>query len=52
MHNEDDIILAPGELDYLRGIFQSRAMIYPRGGHLGNLAYKDNVAHVVEFFRR
>ncbi|QBQ55806.1 alpha/beta fold hydrolase [Nitrosococcus wardiae] len=48
--NEDDPILAPGELEYLREVFQSRAKIYPRGGHLGNMAYKDNVAYMVNFF--
>lgn len=50
MTNEDDPILAPGELEYLRDIFQSRAKIYPEGGHLGNIAYKENVAHMVNFF--
>jgi predicted alpha/beta-fold hydrolase len=47
MTNADDPILAPGELEYLREIFQSRAKIYPRGGHLGNMEYKDNVAYMV-----
>ncbi len=49
--NEDDLILQPGELDYLRWVFQSRAKIYPRGGHGGNIDYKDNIAHLVEFFQ-
>lgn len=48
--NADDPILAPGELEYLREVFQSRAKIYPRGGHLGNMGYKDNVAYMVNFF--
>ena len=36
--NADDVILAPGELDYLRSIFGERARIFPTGGHCGNLA--------------
>lgn len=48
--NEDDPILAPGDLEYLRDIFQSRAKVYPKGGHLGNIAYKENVAYMINFF--
>jgi len=50
MTNEDDIILAPGELDFLRSVFGGRARIYVTGGHLGNLAHKDNVADIIAFF--
>jgi hypothetical protein len=51
VHNEDDIILAPGEIDFFREVFGSRAMIYPAGGHLGNMAYRENVEYMVEVFR-
>jgi hypothetical protein len=51
MTNENDFILTPGELDYLRQLFGERAMIYPRGGHLGNLEYKENLAYMVDFFK-
>ncbi len=51
VHNADDIILAPGELDYLRDVFEERAKIYPHGGHCGNLAYKDNIDYLVQFFQ-
>lgn len=51
VHNADDIILAPGELNYLEEIFGERAKIYPYGGHCGNLAYKDNIAYLVQFFQ-
>jgi predicted alpha/beta-fold hydrolase len=51
IHNEDDIILLPGEIDYLRDVFGSRATIFPHGGHCGNMAYPDNVAAMVGFFR-
>lgn len=49
--NEDDLILQPGEIDYLRDLFGSRATIYPHGGHCGNMGYPDNVAAMVGFFQ-
>jgi hypothetical protein len=51
MTNENDFILTKDELDYLRQLFGERAKIYPRGGHLGNLEYKENLAYMVDFFR-
>ena len=51
MTNENDFILTKDELDYLRQLFGERARIYPRGGHLGNLEYKDNLAYMVAFFK-
>ncbi len=51
MTNENDFILATGELEYLRQLFGDRAKIYPRGGHMGNLEYKDNMAYLVGFFK-
>ena len=52
MHNEDDIILEPGEIDFFRDVFGDRAKIYPHGGHCGNMSYRDNVAHMVDTFTR
>jgi pimeloyl-ACP methyl ester carboxylesterase len=51
VHNEDDIILAPGEIDFFRDTFRSRAHIYPKGGHCGNMAYRDNVDYMVNYFK-
>ena len=51
IHNVDDIILAPGEIDYFRDVFGDRAKIYPRGGHCGNMAHRDNLAYTVGFFK-
>ena len=51
MTNEDDIILAPGEIDFFRSVFGSRAKIYVKGGHCGNLPYRDNVADMIAFFK-
>ncbi|HPK54352.1 MAG TPA: alpha/beta hydrolase [Smithellaceae bacterium] len=50
--NADDFILAPEEIDYLRRVFGERARIYPRGGHLGNLEYRDNMLEFVGFFKQ
>ena len=52
MTNENDFILTRVERDYLRQLFGERVKIYPRGGHLGNLAYKENLAYMVEFFKQ
>jgi hypothetical protein len=51
MTNENDFILTKVELDYLKQLFGERAKIYPRGGHLGNLEYKDNLTYMVDFFK-
>ena len=48
--NENDFILTSDELAYLKELFGERARIYPRGGHLGNLDYKDNMAYMTGFF--
>ena len=52
MHNRDDIIMAPGEIDWLEQVFGQRAEIYPTGGHCGNMDHRDNVAHMIDFFSR
>ncbi|NPU83366.1 MAG: alpha/beta hydrolase [Syntrophaceae bacterium] len=52
MTNEDDFILTKEEVDYLRGLFGERARIYPRGGHMGNLEYRDNMADFIGFFKQ
>ncbi len=52
MHNEDDIILAAGEIDFFPRVFGRRAKIYPKGGHCGNIEFRDNVAHMVDVFLR
>ena len=49
VHNVDDVILVPGEIEFLRTTFGERAFIYPRGGHLGNLALAETQADYVGF---
>ena len=50
MHNVDDIILEPGEINFFSEVFGERATIYPYGGHIGNINYRDNVAHMLATF--
>ena len=50
VHNQDDIILKEGEIDWLVDVFGDRAKIWPRGGHLVNMRYKENVEYMFEFF--
>lgn len=47
MHNQDDLILEPGEIEFFRRVFGERAKIYPYGGHCGNMDYRDNVMHML-----
>ena len=51
MGNEDDLILAPEDLSFLKEVFGSRARIFPYGGHLGNLMYSANVFYMIDFFK-
>ena len=47
--NADDIILGPGELQYLEGVFGARARIFPTGGHLGNVFHPQVARAIVGF---
>lgn len=38
--NADDIILAPGDVDFFRRTFDGRSRIFPNGGHCGNMRYR------------
>lgn len=38
VHNEDDFLLRESDISYLRRLFGSRAVFFPFGGHLGNVA--------------
>ena len=52
MGNEDDLILTAADLVFLKDVFGSRAKIYPYGGHCGNMSYTENVAYMLNFFKR
>ncbi len=49
IHNEDDIILMPGDIDYLQSVFGNKARIFPTGGHLGNMSHPDVVSFMIDF---
>ena len=51
MHNVDDLILEPGEIDFFSRVFGDRAKIYPKGGHCGNMEFRDNVPYMVGVFQ-
>ena len=40
--NENDII-------FLKDVFKDRLVVYPRGGHCGNMFYKENVDVMLKF---
>jgi len=46
--NADDIILAPGHLEFLRRTFGARAKVFPHGGHLGSLQHRDFAAAILK----
>lgn len=49
--NSNDLILAPGELDYLKSTLGNRVKVYPAGGHMGNILHKTNVADMLAFLK-
>ena len=49
MHNEDDVIMVAGEVDYLKNIFRDRAKIFPAGGHCGNMVHPDVTRFMTNF---
>jgi hypothetical protein len=40
----------PGEIDKLKTLFPQRTILYPHGGHLGNINYSQNVNDILEYF--
>jgi len=50
--NADEIILTPGELDYLREQFRGRAIVFPHGGHCGNIDHRDVAAAMTRYFEQ
>jgi hypothetical protein len=49
--NSDEIILADGELEYLKSVMGDRITVYPGGGHCGNIDHKTNVADMIAFLK-
>ena len=49
--NEDDFILAERDKEFIETVFKDRALIYPVGGHCGNMFYQTNVEKMLEFLK-
>ena len=47
--NADELILNEKDIEYLKDVFKDRLIIYPKGGHCGNMFYKENVDVMVKF---
>jgi pimeloyl-ACP methyl ester carboxylesterase len=50
MHNEDDFIINAEDISFLKNTFGSRLTLYPKGGHVGNLWYKENLEKILSTF--
>jgi len=42
MHNADDILINRKSIEELKETLRDRVILYPYGGHLGNLWYPEN----------
>ena len=47
--NADELILNEKDINYLKDVFKDRLVIYPKGGHCGNMFYKENVDVMLKF---
>ena len=47
--NADELILDEKDINYLKDVFKDRLVIYPKGGHCGNMFYKENVDVMLKF---
>lgn len=47
--NADELILDEKDINYLKEVFKDRLVIYPKGGHCGNMFYKENVDVMLKF---
>ena len=47
--NQDDIVLAPGDIEKMGAIFGGNAIIFANGGHGGNLGHPTVAYHIFKF---
>ena len=47
--NADELILNEKDIAFLKDVFKDRLVIYPKGGHCGNMFYKENVDVMLKF---
>lgn len=50
MHNADDFLTEKKSIEELKATLGDQVTVYPHGGHLGNLWYRQNKQDVLEFF--
>ena len=51
MHNANDFILKQGDIEYFKSVFGNRAVIFPYGGHCGNMDHKDSYEFIKSKFK-
>lgn len=49
--NKDELILTKENIDYLKDVFKGRIIVYPYGGHCGNMYYYENVKNMLNFMK-
>jgi predicted alpha/beta-fold hydrolase len=51
IHNADDFFAEKSSIEALKEALGDQVMLYPRGGHLGNLWYPENKEYVLKYFQ-
>lgn len=51
IENRDDLILGAGDAERLAAMFGDRAVVFPSGGHMGNLAHPAVARAIADFMR-
>ena len=49
--NKDELILSEEDFTYLKNTFKDRIIVYPKGGHCGNMFYKENVDIMLNYIK-
>ncbi len=49
--NRDELILTKENINYLKDVFKGRIIVYPYGGHCGNMFYYENVKNMLNFMK-
>lgn len=50
--NKDELILDKGEIAYLENVFGNRMILFPHGGHCGNMYYAPNVKMMLNYLNK
>ncbi|MGL4687582.1 MAG: serine/threonine protein kinase [Fusobacteriaceae bacterium] len=49
--NRDELILDEKDLKYLEDVFKGKIMVYPNGGHCGNMFFEPNVNEMLNYLK-